>query len=447
MVAIAAPALIGLAIEPVASLVDTAFVGRCCGAVELSGVGIGISVFNLVAKAFSFLSPATTSLVAAVASDTDPGSFNEPMVRATSASLSVAAAVGLAVTAVLTLGSNTILKRLLRVSPTDPLRPSACAYLSFRALAAPAVLGMLCMQGAFRGARDTKTPLAALTVTTLSNVVLDAVCIPSRFLGWGAAGAAAATTVAQYAGTGVLLRSLLRRCRFARGTGASSSFFGLFGLPTPRRSDCATLLSAGSVLTLRTLAVVSAFSLSSIAASHLGPNPGAAHQVCLQVWLASSLLADAVAIAAQALLASYTAAGEVEAAKAVVRLTISAGAAVGVATAALLLPFGPAIVSAFTSDPAVRALAVSAWPAVALSQPLSTLAFAYDGLLFGTNDFRFCALAMIFSAVPAMATIWALAPCAGLLGIWAGLAMLMGLRATLAAARIFSGTGPWGALK
>jgi putative MATE family efflux protein len=315
MVAIAAPALVGLAVEPLASLVDTAFVGRCCGAVDLAGVGIGISIFNLVAKAFNFLSPATTSLVAAVSSETDPGQFNEPMIRATSASLSVAAAIGLAVTAMLTLGSGAILTRVVRMSPTDPLRASARAYLSFRALAAPAVLGMLCIQGAFRGARDTKTPLAALTVTTLMNVALDAVCIPKRFLGWGAAGAAAATTLAQYAGTGVLLRSLLRRCSSTRSIDEPSSSSRFFRLPTPRRADCAQLLSAGSVLTLRTLAVVSAFSFSSIAASGLGPNHGAAHQVCLQIWLASSLLADAVAIAAQALLASYTATGEIEAAK------------------------------------------------------------------------------------------------------------------------------------
>jgi len=79
----------------------------------------------------------------------------------------------------------------------------------------------------------------------------------------------------------------------------------------------------------------------------------------------------------------------------VVRQTLSAGTTVGVATAAVLLPFGPAIVALFTSDPAVHALAASAWPVVALSQPLSTLAFAYDGLLFGTNDFRFCALLMV----------------------------------------------------
>jgi len=220
MFAIGAPALVGLAIEPVASLVDTAFVGRCCGASQLAGVGLAVAIFNLVSKAFNFLSPATTSLVAAASPDNAPGEFTEPMVRATSASLSIAAVLGLAVAAVLTCGANPILGSLLGLLATDPVRASARAYLIFRGLAAPAGLAMLCMQvrtmraypatseghtrhgtrpythtiravvfvfvipqGAFRGARDTKTPLLALAVSTVVNVALDAAFIPKRVLG------------------------------------------------------------------------------------------------------------------------------------------------------------------------------------------------------------------------------------------------------------------------
>ena len=156
MVGVGAPALVGLAIEPVASLVDTAFMGRCCSAVQLAGVGVGISIFNVVAKAFNFLSPATTSLVAAASSSGDEaGAFSDSMVRVTSASLAVAAGLGLTVTAALTFSIGSILDVIVRVPPSDPLRASARGYLIFRALAAPGVLGMLCMQGAFRGARDT----------------------------------------------------------------------------------------------------------------------------------------------------------------------------------------------------------------------------------------------------------------------------------------------------
>ena len=82
----------------------------------------------------------------------------------------------------------------------------------------------------------------------------------------------------------------------------------------------------------------------------------------------------------------------------VVGLTVSGGAAMGTITAALLHLHGQAVLSLFTSDPAVLGLALSAWPVVALSQPLTTLAFSYDGLLFGANDFRFCALLMVISA-------------------------------------------------
>ena len=47
---IAAPALLGLAIDPIASLADTGFISRCCGAASLAGAGLAISVFNLVSK-------------------------------------------------------------------------------------------------------------------------------------------------------------------------------------------------------------------------------------------------------------------------------------------------------------------------------------------------------------------------------------------------------------
>lgn len=42
--------------------------------------------------------------------------------------------------------------------------------------------------------------MVALVVVSALNLILDAGFIPRRALGWGAAGAAAATTVAQFAG-------------------------------------------------------------------------------------------------------------------------------------------------------------------------------------------------------------------------------------------------------
>lgn len=64
ILSIAAPAVLALAADPIAALVDTAFVGHI-GSVELAAVGVSISVFNLVSKLFNVpLLNVTTSFVA-----------------------------------------------------------------------------------------------------------------------------------------------------------------------------------------------------------------------------------------------------------------------------------------------------------------------------------------------------------------------------------------------
>ena len=55
-----------------------------------------------------------------------------------------------------------------------------------------------------------------------------------------------------------------------------------------------------------------------------------AHQVCLQLWFATSLLADAVAIAAQSLLASCLAISDTSGANSVVQYLFDEGAALDV---------------------------------------------------------------------------------------------------------------------
>ncbi|KAJ0793108.1 putative multi antimicrobial extrusion protein DinF [Helianthus annuus] len=61
---IALPAALALTADPIASLVDTAFIGQI-GAIELAAVGVSIAVFNQVSRIAIFpLVSITTSFVA-----------------------------------------------------------------------------------------------------------------------------------------------------------------------------------------------------------------------------------------------------------------------------------------------------------------------------------------------------------------------------------------------
>ena len=71
--------------------------------------------------------------------------------------------------------------------------------------------------------------------------------------------------------------------------------------------DYTIYVSAGN-LAIRSLAISGTFAVATSMAARTDSVHTAAHQICLQVWLATSLLADALAVAAQTLTARNVAA-------------------------------------------------------------------------------------------------------------------------------------------
>jgi Na+-driven multidrug efflux pump len=66
-------------------------------------------------------------------------------------------------------------------------------------------------------------------------------------------------------------------------------------------------LCVAGFLMLRTLALSGTFAYATSTAARISVDATAAYEICVQIWLASSLLADALAVAVQTLLAkSYS---------------------------------------------------------------------------------------------------------------------------------------------
>lgn len=225
--------------------------------------------------------------------------------------------------------------------------------------------------------------------------------------------------------------------------------------PPPKRAPPGTRVSPprAGFLALRTLSIAGTYAVATGLTARGGAGAAAAHQIASQVWLASSLLSDALAVAAQSLVASNLAAGRLPEARAVADRTVRMGAALGCAMAGALALGRGAVPAAFTRDPAVLSLlSGGVWAFVVATQPVNSAAFVWDGALFGAGGFRYACAAMAAACAPGVAVMAAIAgredaaPGAVLAGVWAGLAVVMLGRWLSIAAPYAGRAGPFASL-
>ncbi|KAH8520064.1 hypothetical protein H0E87_001503 [Populus deltoides] len=106
----------------------------------------------------------------------------------------------------------------------------------------------------------------------------------------------------------------------------------------------------------------------------------------------------------------------------------------------LALHFGDII---FSKDPNVLRIIAIGIPFVAGTQPINALAFVFDGVNFGASDFAYSSYSMVLVATASIAAIFVLSKTGGFVGIWVALTIFMGLRAFAGVWRMGTGTGPW----
>ncbi|KAL9152861.1 hypothetical protein ABFS82_10G009900 [Erythranthe guttata] len=307
------------------------------------------------------------------------------------------------------------------------MRMPAEQFLTLRAFGAPPIVVALAAQGTFRGFKDTKTPLYAVGAGNLVNAILDPILIFSFGLGIG--GAAIATVISEYLTAIILVWKLNDEV--------------LLIAPSIGGKRVVQYLKSGALLTGRTIAVITTTTLATSMAAKGGPTQMAGYQICFEIWLALSLLNDALALAGQTLLASDYSQGNYDLARQVTYKVLQVGLIMGVALAVILfLGFG-ALSSLFSTDSEVLEIARSGTLFVAGSQPMNAIAFVLDGLYYGVSDFGFAAYSMVLVGFISSAFIVLTAPTFGVAGVWGGLFLFMTLRVLAGFLRLSSRSGPW----
>lgn len=370
---LAVPAFLALVAEPLFLLADSAIIGHL-GTPQLAGLGVASATLLTAANLFIFLAYGTTSIVARqIGAGAQRGAL-EAGIDGTWLATGIGALVAVAVAL-----AAEPLCRLFGASAAALAH--ATTYLRISALGIPAMLVALAATGVLRGLQDTRTPLVASVAGFTSNIVLNLALVYG--LGWGIAGSAWGTVMAQ---TGMATALVVVLVRHARAADA-----GLY--PHPGRVLRAAL--SGIPLLVRTLALRAILLLTTWVAAGLGDVPLAAHQVAATVWSFLVFALDALAIAAQALTGKALGAGDVQGARSATATMVRWGVWGGAVLGAALLAVHRVLPAAFTSDEAVRSALAAALVVVALGQPLSGYVFVVDGVLIGAGDGRWLAKAMV----------------------------------------------------
>ncbi|PNH04415.1 MATE efflux family protein 3, chloroplastic [Tetrabaena socialis] len=172
------------------------------------------------------------------------------------------------------------------------------------------------------------------------------------------------------------------------------------------RSPSCSPQSAGcrGFLVLRSASVSATYAVATTMVARSGAAVTASHQIAFQLWLACALLADALAVTAQSLMARDLGAGSAVGARQVAARVNGLGLGLGLLLAAGLAAAGllAGLPRLFTTDPQVLQLVTGLFPLIALTQPVTILAMAWDGILYGVGGFRYAAFSMAFAALPAI---------------------------------------------
>jgi putative MATE family efflux protein len=402
---LALPALGALAAEPLYLLADTAMVGHL-GTEELAALAIAGTLIAASFTLFNFLTYGTTAQVARLHGAREELEAGRIAAQALWLSLGlglllVALLAGLAVPLVELMGGR---------GRTGDL---AVLYLRIGSLGLPFALVALAGQGFLRGVSDLRSPLLIVVVANAANVVLNVVFIYA--FGWGLAGSAWATVVAQLGMGGAFAWRLLAAPADSR---------------RPSLGRMRPLARIGGEIFVRTSALYGSFLVASAVLARIGEDALGAHQIAFQLFVFLALVLDAIAIAGQVIVGRSLGAGDSEQAYVAARRMIEWGVAAGALFALVMLALIDVLPRAFSSDPAVVEQAKRIWPLFALMQPANGAVFALDGILIGAGDTRFLMWGMLAASVGVYVPIalGSLAFGLGIVGVWSGLLGLIAVR-------------------
>lgn len=403
VLSIAVPMTLAYLTAPLLGITDTAVVGQLGDPALLGGLAVGALAFDVVFASFNFLRSATTGLVAQAIGRGDHAEEQAVFWRA--------AAIAIVVGAVLILAAPLVVAAAAWfVAPGPGVAGAMATYIAIRVISAPLALLNYAVLGYVLGRGEGTIGLLLQFVLNGTNIALSVIL--GLVLGWGIAGVAWGTVLAELAG--FLAGAVVLVLRFRRAGAVSRA----------RLTDPAAFVSMLGVnrdIMIRSFALLGAFALLTRQGAQFGTVTLAANAVLMNFFLVSGYFLDGFATAAEQLAGRALGARHEPAFRRAVSLTARWGFGLSFVLTAFFLLFGERLIELITTARDVRAVAAAYLPWAAFTAISGVLAFQMDGVFIGATWSRDMRNMMLLSFALYVASLWAFGSAFGNAGIWAAL--------------------------
>jgi len=408
--AIAGPAILANSSAPLVGLVDTWAIGHIPDPVHLASVAVGSAVFSYIFWTLGFLRMGTTGFIAQAHGQGDVGLISRELVRAT--------LLGLALTVLILLLQEPLknaMFQLLEVPST--VSPLAEKYYDIRIWATPATLFFLALNGFLIGTARTKAALLLQLVLNISNGLLNVWFVIG--LNMGVTGVALGTVIAEW------LTVIVGMVMIARYIGLFAFLKTFISEKTWQLSRFKRLFNINGMIFLRTLMLLIAFVMVTIASARMGEEALAVSYVIQQYLMLMSLGLDGFAYAGEALVGAAYGAKNQQAFTRWVRLTFFWALISGLFYAIIFWAYGEWITRFLTDIEVIRAEIIHLMPLVVLLPIASLWCYQFDGIYIGMTASNAMFGTMAVALAVYLPAHYYLGELYGLTGLWLAIIVLM----------------------
>jgi len=371
---------------PLAGLVDTAMLGHLGDIRFLAGVALASILFDYVYWTFGFLRMGTTGTTAQAVGKGDATAVYLTLYRGLFLGFAIGATL-------LVLQLPVRVAGFALLSGTEAVESAGAAYFNARIWGAPATLCSFVLAGWFLGREESGRVLLMTAAANLTNVGLDYLFIMR--LDMAAFGAGLATMLSQYLSVAIGLAMLWQAGRPRAWSWAE----------VLDRDGLSQLMLLNRDILLRTLGLITTFSLFTNLSSMLGTTVLAANAILLRVQYLASYFIDGAAFATESLAGIFRGQRDPAALRRLLRLSLAVGVAC-VAGFAVLVAVAPrTLYPLLTSHQEVIDVAARyGWWLVPVLL-FGSAAYIYDGFFLGLTEGRVLRNSMLFSTIALFAPV------------------------------------------